>query len=78
MASLVLAEHNNRALDEATAKTVGAALKVSAPVHVLVAGADCRNVAVEAARISGVEKVLLAEEARYANFLAEPVAELVL
>ena len=40
MASLVLAEHNNAALNEATAKTVSAALQVSVPVHVLVAGSN--------------------------------------
>ena len=38
MASFVLAEHNNQALDEATAKTVNAAAQISTPVHVLVAG----------------------------------------
>ena len=78
MAALVLAEHNNASLDEATAKTVTAAAQISPPVHILVAGADCAGVAAQAARLAGVEKVLLAEDARYANFLAEPMAELVL
>jgi len=78
MASVVLAEHNNQALDEATAKTVSAAVQISAPVHVLVAGFQCRDVAEQAAKLAGVEKILIADAARYANFLAEPVAELVL
>jgi electron transfer flavoprotein alpha subunit len=78
MAALVLAEHNNASLDEATAKTVTAAAQISPPVHVLVAGADCAGVAGEAAKLAGVEKVLLADDARYENFLAEPMAELVL
>ena len=78
MAALVLAEHNNAALDEATAKTVTAATQISTPVHVLVAGANCAGVAGEAAKLLGVEKVLVADDARYANFLAEPMAELVL
>jgi electron transfer flavoprotein alpha subunit len=78
MAALVLAEHNNASLDEATAKTVTAAAQISTPVHILVAGADCRGVAGQAAKLAGVEKVLLAEDARYRNFLAEPMAELVL
>jgi electron transfer flavoprotein alpha subunit len=78
MASLVLAEHNNSSLDEATAKTVTAAAQISLPVHILVAGADCSGVAGQAAKLAGVEKVLLAEDARYRNFLAEPMAELVL
>ena len=37
MASLILAEHDNKTLSDATAKTVSAAAAVSAPVHVLVA-----------------------------------------
>ncbi len=78
MAALVLAEHNNASLDEATAKTVTAAAQISPPVHILVAGADCAGVAAQAAKLAGVEKVLLADDARYANFLAEPMAELVL
>jgi len=78
MPSLVLAEHNNRVLDEATAKSVTAASQISAPVHVLVAGMNCAGVAEAAARLSGVEKVMLADDARYANILPEAAAELVL
>src|SRR6266550_4971992 len=78
MAALVLAEHNNASLDQATAKTVTAAAQISLPVHILVAGAKCAGVAAQAAKLAGVEKVLLADDARYANFLAEPMAELVL
>ena len=78
MASLVLAEHNGKALDEATAKTVAAAAQISKPVHVLVAGEACGSAAEQAAKLSGVEKVLLADNARYGHFLAEPVSELVL
>jgi electron transfer flavoprotein alpha subunit len=78
MASLVLAEHNNRLLDEATAKTVSVAAAISTPVHVLVAGSDCRHAAEQARSISGVEKVLVADDPRYTGFLAEPVAALVL
>ena len=78
MPSLVLAEHNNAALDEATAKTVAAAAQIAKPVHVLIAGSQCANAAQQAATLSGVEKVLVCDDARYANFLAEAVAELVL
>jgi electron transfer flavoprotein alpha subunit len=78
MAALVLAEHNNSSLDEATAKTVTAAAQISASVHILVAGANCGGVAEQAAKLAGVETVLLADDPRYANFLAEPMAELVL
>ena len=78
MATLVLADHNNTALDEAMAKTVTAAAQISQPVHVLVAGSNCESVAQQAAKLSGVEKVLVCDDARYANLLAEPVADLVL
>jgi electron transfer flavoprotein alpha subunit len=78
MAALVLAEHNNQTLDEATAKTVSAATRISTPVHVLVAGLNCKAVAESAAKLDGVERVLIADDARYAHFLAEPVSELVL
>jgi electron transfer flavoprotein alpha subunit len=78
MPSLVLAEHDNANLDGATAKTVTAASRVSGNVHVLVAGANCASVAEQAAKLKGVEKVLLADDPRYAKFLAEPVTALVM
>ncbi len=55
-----------------------AAARVSDGVHVLVVGANCAGAAEQAAKLAGVEKVLVADDARYANFLAEPVAELLM
>jgi electron transfer flavoprotein alpha subunit len=78
MASLVIAEHDNAALKDATHKTVTAAAAVSSPVHVLVAGENCAAVAEAAARIAGVEKVLLADAPAYARQLAEPMEALIL
>lgn len=78
MASLVVAEHDNTRLNGATARTVAAALQISTPVQILVAGEACDGAAREAAKISGVEKILLAEDARYAHTLAEPMVELIL
>jgi electron transfer flavoprotein alpha subunit len=78
MASLVLAEHDGTNLKDATHKTVTAAAAVSAPVHVLVAGENAAAVADAAARIAGVEKVLLADAAIYARQLAEPMEALIL
>ncbi|HVV29195.1 MAG TPA: electron transfer flavoprotein subunit alpha/FixB family protein [Rhizomicrobium sp.] len=78
MASLVIAEHDNAALKDATHKTVTAAAAISAPVHVLVAGESCAAVADAAARIAGVEKVLLADAPHYARMLAEPMEALIL
>ena len=78
MASLVLAEHNNKTLSDATAKTVTAAAAVSTPVHVLVAGENCGAVADAAAKIAGVEKVLVADDALYAHMVAETMETLIL
>ena len=78
MTSLVIAEHDNAILKDATHKTVTAAAQVSSPVHVLVAGENCAAVAEAAAKIAGVEKVLLAEAALYARQLAEPMEALIL
>ena len=77
MTSLVIAEHDNSSLKDATAKTVSAAQQLGAPVHVLVAGQNCRAVADEAAKLSGVEKVLVADSAEYANLLPEPMEQLI-
>jgi electron transfer flavoprotein alpha subunit len=78
MASLVLAEHDNRTLKDATAKTVTAAAQLGEPVHVLVAGCDCASVAEVAAKLAGVEKVLVADDVLYAHPLAETLAALLL
>ncbi|MEO8301839.1 MAG: electron transfer flavoprotein subunit alpha/FixB family protein [Rhizomicrobium sp.] len=78
MASLVIAEHDNAALKDATHKTVSAAAQISTPVHVLVAGENAGPVAEAAAKIAGVEKVLLADAAIYARQLAEPMQVLIL
>ncbi|MEC8403893.1 MAG: FAD-binding protein, partial [Pseudomonadota bacterium] len=75
---LVLAEHNNEILKEATKKAITAASKIANPVHVLVAGIDCTNAANDAASTDGVEKVLLAENSQYKNMLSEPISELLI
>jgi electron transfer flavoprotein alpha subunit len=77
MTTLLVAEHDNRALKDATPKALTAASALAAPVHLLVAGQDCRGVAQAAAALEGVEKVLLAEAPAYQHFLAEPLAALV-
>jgi electron transfer flavoprotein alpha subunit len=77
VATLLLAEHDNKVLREQTARAVTAAKALGADVHVLVAGAGCRPVAEAAAKIDGVAKVLLAEHPSYEHMLAEPVAALI-
>ncbi|MBV9904237.1 MAG: electron transfer flavoprotein subunit alpha/FixB family protein, partial [Alphaproteobacteria bacterium] len=78
MATLAIAEHDNKALKEATAKVVTAATQVGGPVHVLVAGQGCDAVAAAAAKLAGVEKVLVADDALYAKMVAETMETLIL
>ncbi|HMB09427.1 electron transfer flavoprotein subunit alpha/FixB family protein [Saliniramus sp.] len=77
MAILLLAEHDNSALKDATHKSVTAATQIGGPVHILVAGAACKAAAEEAAKIEGVEKVLMADAPAYEHSLAEPLAALI-
>ncbi len=76
MKTLVLVEHDNAHLKDATLATVTAAAKLG-EVHLLVAGKGCRAVAEAAAKIAGVGKVHLADHAAYEHQLAENVAPLV-
>ncbi|MDH4554186.1 electron transfer flavoprotein subunit alpha/FixB family protein [Pseudomonas sp. BN417] len=77
MAILVVAEHTNAALAAATLNTVTAAQKIGGDVHVLVAGQGVGAVAEAAAKIAGVAKVLVADNAAYAHQLPENVAPLI-
>ncbi len=77
MATLLIAEHDNKTLKDATNKALTAAKALGAEVHVLVAGEGCKAVADAAARLDGVAKVLLADAGPYAHALAEPLAALI-
>ena len=78
MATLLIAEHSNAALNDATAKALTAAKALGADVHVLVAGKDCAAAADAAAKLDGVAKVLKADDAQYEKQVAEPMAALIL
>jgi electron transfer flavoprotein alpha subunit len=75
MKTLVLVEHDNTKVQDATLAVVTAASKLG-EVHLLVAGHNCGGVAEAAAKIAGVAKVHVADDAAYANGLAENVAPL--
>jgi len=74
---LVIAEHDHRRLFQATRHALSAAQQLGADVDVLVAGCDCRDVALEVAALSGVRRVLLVEAVHYAAQTAENLAALV-
>ena len=74
MTALVIAEHDNASLKASTLNTVTAASQCAADVHVLVAGHNCDAAAAAAAQIAGVSKVIVADNAAFADGLAENVA----
>ncbi|MDY0958534.1 electron transfer flavoprotein subunit alpha/FixB family protein [Sphingomonas sp. CFBP8993] len=76
MKTLVWVEHDGGAVKDATLATVTAASKLG-EVHLIVAGQGVDGVAQAAAKIAGVGKVHVADDAAYANALAENVAPLV-
>ncbi|MFB2537939.1 electron transfer flavoprotein subunit alpha/FixB family protein [Acinetobacter sp. c3-l95] len=77
MSILIVAEHDNQTLNAATLNAVTAAQQIGGDITVLVAGSNAHAVAEQAKSVAGVSKVLLADNAAYANQLAENVAALV-
>jgi electron transfer flavoprotein alpha subunit len=76
MPILVIAEHDNAALKGATLNAVTAAAAIGGEIHLLVAGSSCRAAAEAGAKVAGIAKVLLADDAAYANPVAEDLAAL--
>jgi electron transfer flavoprotein alpha subunit len=77
MAVLLLAEHDNQALAPATAKALSAATQFGGDIDIIVAGEGCKGVAEEAAKLTGVRKVLVAEAPHLKERLAEEMANLI-
>ena len=81
MAVLLIADHDNKALNGVTAKALTAARAIAnsggGDVHVLVTGNGCKSVAEGAAKLQGVAKVLLAEGPHLEHRLAEEVAAVI-
>jgi electron transfer flavoprotein alpha subunit len=77
MSILVIADHDNAALKNATLNAVGAAAKIGGDITVLVAGSGCAPAGQAAAAIAGVTKVLVSDAPHYKDGLAESLAALV-
>ena len=77
MAVLVIAEHDNQTLKVATLNTVTAAACLGSDIDILVAGHNCQTVAEQAAKVTGVAKVRVADAEHYAHPLAENLTPLV-
>jgi electron transfer flavoprotein alpha subunit len=76
MTSLVLIDHDSVSVKQTARAAIAAAAKLG-EVHALVAGEDVGQAAEAAAKIAGVTKVLVADNAAYAHALAEPLAALI-
>jgi electron transfer flavoprotein alpha subunit len=78
--TLLIADHNNKTLDKATTQAVAAASKLpgSDKLEVLVLGKGCGSVAQEAAKITGVSKVIVAESDQLEHPVADVTSELLL
>ena len=77
MTVLVIAEHDNAGLKGATLSLVAAAKKLSATVDILVAGTGCGAAGEAAAKVAGVTKVLVTDDAKLAHFEAEALGHAV-
>ncbi|MEQ1650623.1 MAG: FAD-binding protein [Hyphomicrobiaceae bacterium] len=77
MTILLIADHDNQALNPATAKAMTAAKALGEEVHVLVAGAGCKAVAEAAAKLDGAAKVLLVDAPHLGRQLAEEMTALI-
>lgn len=77
MTVLVIAEHDNAGLKGATLSLVAAAKKLSDTVDVLVAGTGCSAAGEAAAKVAGVTKVRVTDDAKLAHFEAEALGHAV-
>lgn len=77
MAILVIGEHDNKTLRPSTLNVVTAAAQLGTDVDILIAGAGCDAAAQEAAAISGVNRVRVADDPAFADGLAENIAPLI-
>ena len=77
MAVLLIAEHDNASLKDATNKALTAAARMGGDVHVLVAGHNADAAAAQAAKLAGVTKVLQVESPALDRPLAEPMAAVI-
>ncbi|WP_250528441.1 electron transfer flavoprotein subunit alpha/FixB family protein [Caballeronia sp. GAWG2-1] len=76
MKALVYAEHDNVSLNAATASAVAAALKMSKTVDIVICGSNCAVPAQQAARLAGVDSVVVADSPVFEHQAPESVAPL--
>ena len=77
MTILVIADHDNETIGQPTLVTLAAAQAIGGDIEILVAGENCAAAGESAAKIGGVSKVLVADNAAYGHQLAENIADLI-
>ncbi|MEH6355384.1 MAG: FAD-binding protein [Marinobacter sp.] len=77
MSILVIAEHDNSSLKQATLSVIAAAKAIGGNIDVLVAGENVAAIAEAAAKADGVNKVMVADNAVYGHFLGENLSQLI-
>ncbi|HPD82803.1 MAG: FAD-binding protein [Alphaproteobacteria bacterium] len=77
MSVLVIAEHDHQSIKPVTLNVVAAAKKIGGDIHVMVAGTNCSGAAEQAAKISGVSKILKCDAPELSHRLAENMAPLI-
>jgi len=77
MSVLVIAEHDNTSIKDATLSTIAAATQIGGDITILVAGENCTEAASKASQINGVSKVLKADDSSLSHGLAENLAPLI-
>jgi len=78
MATLIIADHDNTNLKSGLPPTVACAQKIGGDIHILIAGSNCSGAAAQAAAVTGVAKVLVADAPQFGSHVAENLAPLVL
>jgi len=74
--TLVIVEHNNESITPITLNTLTAASKIGGEVSCLVAGTGCGKVVEELSKVSGVSKIMVADNEAYKGFLPEALTPL--
>ncbi len=77
MSILVIGEHNNKELKSSTLSGITAASVINDDIHVVVIGNNCEEVANRVATTDKVKKVLLLEDSKYENPIAEKISPVI-
>ena len=78
MSILILAEHNNEEVKSSTLNTIGAALKISSDIEVLVVGSNTEGICKEISNYQNIKKVLSLNNTNYEHAIAEKIEPVIM